>query len=423
MERRSFILVYLTAFFFWIFLLQILFISTGGQWFLPGKDGYTNIIQARSWFEEHPYSINKGDVPTTAAPDHFYPLFESLGFFLGFKSPESIVLFTYIFNFLLLCFSLYFLYRIGKEYGKDISFHLPMLTLLCFAIFINFFMNNDISLLFFSFYGALAFMKSPLFYLFLFLSGWSRPDGVFAAAFLFYLKWKEEKQFSIVAFLVFLSSFGQFLLNKLIGGTFITHGVRPQSLFKYMPFYCAVSEGILNFLENLRASFLGFYPLKYSFSRVGEPQIVQFPPLFLFLTLYGIYISRSTMALPFFFLLLLLFLGDSFTIFAGIHLNRHFLHLYPIIFLFGLLGIEGIKNRTLKRGIYLYLYIYSVLLMFMGINMSGEFWIEDREKYGEIISVLREKDKNDVILTYGLNLLKVYLPEHKITFMLSLIHI
>ena len=350
--------IFLLAIFFWIILVQNLDIRCGRGLGIPSEDGYTNLLFAKRWAQGHPYQFNIGDKPSTAASDHIYPLILSIGWLIGFRTNELFMFWAYILNLLLFLGSLYFIYKFFSEYlDTNTGIITAFFALISPAIFNNFFMVNDFSLYFFLFFGALAYVKKfPLFVFFTVLTGLSRPDGLLGISVLIAVQifrtgfYKKKIPFYILIYI--LVSF-QYILNFILSGTLLPQGVVPQGLWHYSNIPGTIVIGFSTMIDQIKSTFFGYYPISQNVGLLGGPLHAAFPPLFFIFFLIGLYLLKDIWKenITFIIYIVLLLLGDSFTVFSGVHINRHIVPAYPLIIgvsVYGLLNLK-IKDWDLKN--------------------------------------------------------------------------
>jgi len=357
-DKRLMLLLLLLAVFFWTFLIQILDIRCGSGLGIPSEDGYTNLLFAKRWAQGHPYQFNIGDKPSTAVSDHLYPLILSIGWFIGFRTNELFMFWSYILNLLLLLGSLYFIYKFFSEYlGENIGLLTAFFTLISPAIFNNFFMVLNFSLYTFAFFGALAYIKKfPLFVFFTVLTGFSRPAGFLGVSILIAVQILRtgfyKKKIPIYILIYILVSF-QYLLNLMLTGTPLPQGVVPQGFWHYSDLLETIITGFSTMLDQFKSTFFGYYPITQQVGLSGGSLYSAFPPLFFIFFLICLYMLKDKWKenLTFIIYITLLFLGDSFTIFSGIHINRHIAPAYPLIIGIGIYGVLNLKIKEwdLKR--------------------------------------------------------------------------
>ena len=372
------LLIFLLAILFWIILVQMLSIRCGSGLGIPSDDGYTNLLFAKRWVQGHPYQFNIGDNPSTAAPDHLYPLILSIGWLIGFRTNELFVFWAYILNLLLLLGSLYFIYKFFSEYlDKTAGIITAFFTLISPAIFNNFFMVNDFSLYFFLFFGALAYIKKfPLFVILTILTGLSRPDGLLGVSVLIavqILRTGFYKKKIPVYFLIYVLVSFQYLLNFIFSGTLLPQGVVPQGFWHYSDVPGTIIIGFSTMLDQLKSTFLGYYPIAQQIGLLGGPSHSAFPPLFFIFFLIGLYILKDKWKenLTFIIYIVLLFFGDAFTIFSGVHLNRHIVPAYPLIIGIGIYGVLSLKIKDWNLEKFFIPFFAGFFLLGFGVEFSN----------------------------------------------------
>lgn len=352
-EKKRILLIFLLAVFFWIILVQMLDIRCGKGLGIIGEDGYTNLLFAKRWAQGHPYQFNIGDKPSTAAPDYLYPLILSIGWLIGFRTNELFIFWAYILNLLLLLGSLYFIYKFFSEYlGKSTGIITAFFTLISPAIFNNFWMVCDFSLYFFFFFGALAYIKRfPLFAVFTILTGLSRPEGLLPVSILIAVQIFRTgfiKKKIPIYILIYILVSPQYIFNLILSSTLLPQGVVPQGLWHYSDLLGTVVTGFSTMIDQIKSTLLSYYPTTQHTGLFWGALYSGIPPLFFIFFIIGLCILKDRWKenLTFIVYIVLLFLGDAFTIFSGVHLNRHIAPAYPLILGIGIYGILNIKIKN-----------------------------------------------------------------------------
>ena len=365
LKDRRFILIILLIIFLWVILLQIGHSSSRG-WTLDNPDGYANLTFARTWIQGHPYRINPGDPISTAPSDYIYPLLVASGHFLGFDSKELLVLWTYILNLLLIIGSALFLFRFFKGFFGEVAFVSSALSVLFPPIFINFFSGTNFSLFFFFFSGALANLSTPPLFLFFAIgAGLSRAEGLLPYLFLSFLLLtiNHRREWRKLALGVLPLSIPLFL-NLRFTGSLMPQGVVPQFLFHYDGIGGSLEQASFNIINHIKSTLFGLYRPGEVFGTWKKADIFGSLPPFLF-TFFIIELTqkeRRWITLPAAIFLLLLILGDSLTVFSGIHYNRHILPLFPLIFAISFRGILLLEKKI--KGLYQVLLILILAFIF-----------------------------------------------------------
>lgn len=364
-KDKRFLLIILLIILFWIILLQIGHSPHSG-WTLSNPDGYVNLISARTWIEGHPYRINSGDPISTAPPDYIYPVLVASGHLLGFDSKELLVLWTYILNLILIIGSTLFLFRFFNCFFGEVAFVSSLVSILFPPIFINFFGGTDFPLFFFFFSGALASLKNlPLFLFFAIGAGLSRAEGLLPYLFLsfLFLAINNRKGWWKLA-LGILPILIPLFLNLRFTGSLMPQGVAPQFLFHYGSIEDGLEQVSFNIINHIKSTLFGLYrPGEVFGTWKKADSFGSLPPfLFIFFIIGLTQRERRWIALPAAIFLILLILGDSLTVFSGIHYSRHTLPLFPLIFAISFSGMFLVEKKI--KGLYRVLLVLILTFMF-----------------------------------------------------------
>lgn len=364
-KDRKFHLVLLTIFLLWIILLQTVFTASDGKFLLFSGDGYILLQHAKGWFEGHPLSIypEETTVPKNPIP---YAMLLSTGHWLGFKSDNAFIFWTYLINLFMLFGSALFLYRFFSKYFPEVVLPSTLLSTLFAPVFYNFFTCTTMPLVFLLISGALAFLGSlPFFLLFAILAGLSRNEGVLYYLFLssLYLGINKKHIWQITMGLIPL--FFPFFINRILIGQKVTQGTVSQILFHYGSFVDVLETGTINFINHFKSTILGLYnPTEHFGLQSQGTNIFTLPPLFFIFTFLGFLKKNKVMAIVSASFLIILLLGDSFIVFTGLDYNRHILSVFPVIFAFSFLGIKNI-DKSIKG------FFPSILILF-GIFFAAQ---------------------------------------------------
>jgi hypothetical protein len=345
LKDRKFHLVLLLIIFLWVILLQMVYNSSEGNFFLFSGDGYVLLQHTKGWFEGHPLSLYPDENATPKSPIP-YAMVLSIGHWLGFKSDNSFIFWTYLINLIMLSGSALFLYRFFNRFFPEVAFPSTLLSTLFAPIFYNFFTCTTMPLLFLMISGALAFLGSlPFFLLFAILAGLAKSEGILYYFFLssLYLAINRKHIWQIATGLIPL--FCPFLINRLLIGQKVTQGAVSQILFHYGSLSDVLETGTINFLNHLKSTILGLYKPTEKFGTQSQgTSIYTLPPLFFIFTIIGFLKKNKIMAAVSISFLVMLLIGDSFIVFTGLGYNRHILSVLPIIFAFSFLGIKRINK-------------------------------------------------------------------------------
>jgi len=341
LKDNKFQLVLLLIILFWVILLQIVYTSSDGKFLIFSGDGNIILQHAKAWFQGHPLSIypEEAAVPKNPIP---YAMILSVGHWIGFKSDNAFIFWTYLINLIMLLGSALFLYRFFKRFFPEVALPSTILSTLFAPIFYNFFTCTTMPLLFLMISGALAFLGSlPFFLLFAILAAFSRNEGILYYFFLssLYLGINKKHTWQIAMGLIPL--FCPFILNRILIGQKVTQGTVSQILFHYGSLSDVLIIGTTNFINHFKSTILGLYKPTEDFGlRSLGTSIYTLPPLFFIFTILGFLKENKLMAVASATFLVILLLGDSFILFTGLSYNRHILAIFPIIFAFSFLGIK-----------------------------------------------------------------------------------
>ena len=137
-KDRKFHLVLLFILLLWIILLQTVYTASDGRFLLFSGDGYVLLQHAKAWFEGHPLSIYPEETAVSKNPIP-YAMLLSIGHWLGFKSNNAFIFWTYLINLIMLLGSALFLYRFFNKYFSEVALPSTILSTLFAPIFYNFF--------------------------------------------------------------------------------------------------------------------------------------------------------------------------------------------------------------------------------------------------------------------------------------------
>lgn len=346
-KDKNFHLIILLTILLWVILLQVVYTTAGGRFTLPSSDGYVILRHAKAWYEGHPLSLYPEDPPVAKNPVP-YAMLLSIGHFLGFKSLNAFIFWTYLINLIMLLGSILFLYRFFNRFFPEVAFPSTLLTALFAPLFYNSFSCTTFPLLFLLSSGALAFLESfPFFISFALLTGFSRSEGIMYYFFLSSLHLGLNRK-NILKLLIFTTPlFCPLLINRLLIGQKISQGTVSQMLFHYDSFTNILEIGAVNFTHHLKATILGLYKPGEDFGlQMLASSIFTLPPLFFIFSAIGFFQKdKKLLAIVTVIFLTILLVGDSLILFTGIGYNRHLLLVLPLVFAFSFLGIEKINKK------------------------------------------------------------------------------
>ena len=397
-ERQLKLLMFLVIVLFWILVFQSSRIE--GIQGIVKPDTAATLVYARSIAKGYPFRIYPQAPMGTMLSDILSPVIYSLGYFIGFRSPEWFSVWAQILVLIVLLISANFLWVFFKKIAPEVVFPGVLIGVIFPAVYLNTYSTNA-GFLFLFFWGALAYMDSfPLFFTFSILAGLSRPEGFLIYSLLFFLRFSEKGKEKIPIFLSgYLILFIPFIVYKCMTGHFLPQGVAPQSLFRMFTFWDSIFIGAKNTFDILKGFFLSFFKFNERTGLFGLSGSGSLPPLVFLIGFLSLLKYKKSWAFAIFFLILLLTLGDGFSIFAGIHGNRHIAFITPIIFLFSFKLIKDFETKI--RHIYPFFIVFTtffVLIQFVGsLPLSRITAKRDFERY-KIAKYIEGLDGNEPVI-------------------------
>jgi len=366
-ENKKILLVILTASLVGIIILESIYYSGRRGWEYPYHDAYINFVYAKNLLNGTGWKIYPDEPAFTAPSDYLLPLIHVPFYLFPIKNMQTMVFMDLILHLLLLIFSSLLIYKTFSElFGVD-SILATILAIMHPVFSLSYFFGLNSSFFSFFFWGTLAFLKTRHKFLpFLFFLAISRPESSLAIMFivciyLFYIKKKEKFHIYIFGTAFFLSV-GQFILNYALTGQLFTMGVRPQFLFRNFSLSDSITELFVNLSGQIKGLLIGMSSTtKLNFWLTGSITI----PFLGILALIGFlrkkYHNFSIIFLIYFFIILI---GDSSTVIAGMHFNRHIAYTYPFFMLMAFYGLKEISNKlTLgEKGFNLLITIFSIIV-------------------------------------------------------------
>jgi len=386
-DKQGLILCFLIVILLWIIVFQISRIN--GIQGLVRPDTAATLTYARSIAKGYPFRLYPGDLPGTALSDLISPFIYSIGYFIGFRSPDAFKVWAEILVLIFLLTGAFFLWRFFKKYVDDVLIPAVILSVVFPPVFVNMYSTNA-GLLFIFFWGALAYLDSfPIFYTFSILAGLSRPEGFIIYSFLFFLRFTligdKKTRFLVPGYIIL---FMPFIIYKIITGHFLPQGVAPQSLFHSYSFWDAIFLGVKSTADILKGYFLSYFPFSEHAGLLGISGIGAFPPLMFILGLIGLITYRKSWGYAVFSLIILLSIGDGFTEFSGVHENRHIAFLAPFIIGYSLHFFKGLK-REWKSYYHLFIGLTGIFLIFQ--NMAMFYTVHETAKRDVLRRRIAEK--------------------------------
>jgi len=362
-SREELLLIYLLLLLFSVIYLQICYNDELHVWSVPNPDTITTLTVARTFIHGHPMSLNKGDPPGTILSDLLSPIFYAVGYYMGFRSTNAMMLWVYIMVFFISLLASTFLYVFFKRELPEVAFVATSLCVLFSGIYHNLYSTN-FGYTFLFFWGALAFIDSlPLFLTFSVLASLLRPEGPFIYALLLYfyvLRHGRERLWRVIV--PGLISFLPFVVYKFITGSFFPQGVQPQNIIRYEGLSNGLFYGLSVFIDQIKGLLLGYFPAQIRIGISGSAFVGTFPPLLFIFSLLGLWKHKREWSLPLLLFLIFLIAGDSLSIFSAVHENRHIHLITPFFIGFSIYFVYKFREREKS---YFPLYITYILLFFV----------------------------------------------------------
>lgn len=313
-------------------------------WCMIHPDTMHTLLFARTWVHGHPLRFHPSEPPSTMHSDLLTPLLYSGGYWLGFRSPSSFVLWAYIVCLLVAMLSALALWRFFRKFASEAAFPAVLCCMLFPGIFTNVFSSN-FGFFFLFFWSALAFLDSrPAFIAFAVLAGLTRPEGLLVYLFLCGLyvathRIRPPWQLAVGIPVLCVPP----LVFRHLTGSFIPQGVVPQNIIRYQGLLNALYLACSTITDQVKGTLLGWFPAGTKIGFEGSAWLGTLPPFVFILCIIGMVRLRASWVPWVFGYLALLIAGDSLTYFSGIHLNRHVHILAPFFFGFGLLFLRALR--------------------------------------------------------------------------------
>ncbi|MEO0241355.1 MAG: hypothetical protein ABIM83_07855 [candidate division WOR-3 bacterium] len=379
-------IIFLIVCFFSLYRYFTIVTKTGGVFLFPTDDSYVTLCYSVQMGKGYPFKFNDNEPSAPMEPSFLAQIFYSLVYRFFTKTPEGFSSFIFLINMLFLFLTLIFIFYIFKISTNDnfISF----LSILMLSLFMPFryifILGMGHSFLTFFFYLTIIFflLRKEIFF---FLSGiflaLSRPESVFIfLIFLIYFFIRKKKKFIIYNFILILIWLIPSIIYFIISRTFLPTGIYPQSLF-FVYSKPAVFSSLIEYLRDyLLGVFLGFYPSLWESKNI-EFYSSQLPFCFLIFCFFGIFYKKTfsnetskEFIIISFLNFLIFWIISGLTVFAGVHLLRHTVWLFPFIFLLGILGIDFLvkKFKNFPWIKYILYGFYLLIPLFQSIDFENK---------------------------------------------------
>lgn len=333
----------------WILYLSLAWDPLSGTWGLFNPDTYATLTVARTWAKGHPMRLAPDAPPGTMLSDLLSPLIYAPGYVVGFRSTSGFVLWSYLVCLAVSLGSALALWRFFQRFFPAVAVPATCLSVAFPGIYTNLYSTN-FGFMFLAFWMAMGSLGRvwPLVPLAV-VAGLFRPEGFLTYGFLLALhrivggawRWVPKALGAAVLLLphaVYVS----------LTGSLMPQGVVPQSVLSYHTLSRALGVAMALSVDQLKGLLLGSFASAVRMGVQDGAWLGLPPPLVGAGALVWLAVSRGLWLLPLAPFLLLLVVGDSLTVFAGLHFNRHLQVLSPLLFgasLEGLWWLWG-RNRT-----------------------------------------------------------------------------
>ncbi|MEN3046528.1 MAG: hypothetical protein ABDH49_06075 [Candidatus Hydrothermales bacterium] len=311
------------------------------------------------------FKLNADEKISNFPPGYIHPFIYALIYLICFKNKDLFILFTYLFNTLIMVFAIFIIKKFYEKFFNEKSNFPIFFLIFSFPFFINFYLTLNFPLYTFLFYLCLYFIdNNKKFFLIYPLLVLTRPEGIIVGISYFFRVFtlKNIRRSIIPLLFVLLLSTLPFLLNYILTGFLVTLAFRTQSLFFNYELNLAVLRGIKTFLKHLIGFLIGFPLLNIKVSDYLSTFI--YPPFFLsFVAIYILKEKKLCISYFFSIFMFILFIS-SFSIFSGIHFSRHIAFLYPILILFLYRGLKLLKLKLLVFIYHLFIIFQFLILIF-----------------------------------------------------------
>lgn len=364
-DRRVTLLV-LQMVFQWVLYLQAGWDQVAGTWSVFNPDTYATLTIARTWAHAHPLRLLPNQPPGTILSDLLSPLFYSVGCWLGFRDTSSFVLWSYIVCLLVSVGASLALLRFFERFAPEVAFPAAALCMAFPGIYVNIFATN-FGFLFLFFWVALASLHSlPRFMLFAVLAALMRPESVLTYGLLvaLYAGVNGRRRLGWCLLGLLPSAVPPMVYRHLTGGLF-PQGVVPQNVLRYHGLFEGIGTALPIAADQIKGGLLGFFSSRAGIGVQDAAWIGSLPPPVFLLGTYALYKKHRPWLAPAAIYLLVLIVADSFTVFAGLHYNRHLHTLTPLFFGFALGAVRDILGRRRR--------LFAAATGLLGIAVALQF--------------------------------------------------
>lgn len=382
----------LVVFVHWTVYLVSSFDRFTRAWCMIHPDTMHTLLFARSFAHGHPLRFSPQEPPSTMHSDLLSPVLYSVGYWLGFRGLSSFVLWANVVCLLVSLGATWALWVFFRRLSPAVAFPTVLCSMVFPGVFSNVFSSN-FGFFFLFFWAALANLGRPWrFVAFATLAGLCRPEGLLAYAFLVCCWYASEGQgrWALAAGLPALCV--PPLVFFLVSGSPIPQGVAPQNILHYQGLLGSLYLAGSTFTDQLKGALLGWYPSGTKIGFEGTGWLGTLPPFVFLMSMAGLFLHRPRWAPGILGYLVLLVLGDSFTYFSGIHLNRHLHILSPFLFGFAFLFLQHAR----VRGESLFPLGFGFVVVMVGLQALGVLAVNETT----VVGIGVDKEIADYVRTH-----------------------
>ncbi len=378
----------------WLVYLSLGWDSIAQTWALFNPDTYATLTIARTWAHGHPLRLLPDQPPGTILSDFLTPLFYSLGYWLGFRSTSNFMFWAYVLCFVVSLVSGLALWRFFRLFTPEVAYQATALCMAFPGIYANIYCTN-FGFLFLFFWAAMASLGSVrLFVLCSSLAGLMRPEGVLTYALLATLAIAVNGRRGWGWILAGVVPLGiPPLISRRLTGGFFPQGVVPQNLFHYETTFDTVRQALLTATDQIKGALLGYFPSAVPIGVQEAPWPGALFPGVLIFGLWGVYRARRPWLVPVVGYWVLLTVADSFTVFRGLHYNRHLHTVTPLFVGFGL--AEARRLCGARRS------LWGVIAGSVGVYVALQFLALLGVNHRSVRGLARDKVVVDFLLAHA----------------------
>ncbi len=328
----------------WAIFLVLAYDARSGTWVMFNPDTMDTLTMARAWVHGHPLRLLPSEAPSTILSDLLSPLLFAPGYYLGFKSTSSFILWAYLECLVFALASTVALYSFFNRFLPQVVFPATFFCVIFPGIFDNMFSTN-FGFFFAFFWAALAsFHSFPRFIVFSVLASLLRPEGMLCYLFLVFIYASINGHHRLWRFVPgFIPLFVPHLIYKHLTGSFMPQGVVTQNIIHYQSLIQSLFIASATASDQVKGALLGLFPSTAKVGSEGSAWVGTLPPIVFVLALLGMRKLRRRESFIVLAYLTVLVVGASFSRFSGVHFNRHLHVLTPFFIGYALYSLRELR--------------------------------------------------------------------------------